>query len=190
MNRLTEAIRFAAQAHEGAVRKGTAIPYILHPMETAAIVGSLIADEDAIIAGLLHDTVEDAGVPAEEVREKFGERVYYMIMLDTEEKNKELPPSETWYERKRSTLAKVSASVSDAAKAVVLGDKLSNLRAIYSDYLALGEAIWERFNQKDKFMHGWYYRSFIELFGMYEETAAYHEYCELCDKVFGAGFDL
>lgn len=190
MDRITEALVFAANAHSGALRKGTKIPYILHPMETASIIGSITQEEDAIVAGLLHDTVEDAGVSPETIREQFGERVYYMVMLDTEDKKKDLPALETWYDRKRENLNKIGACVSDTAKAVILGDKLSNLRAIYSDYLTLGDALWDRFNQKDKFMQDWYYRSFIELLSSLEDTAAYKEYCELCEKVFGGGFDL
>ena len=190
MDRITEALIFAANAHSGAVRKGTEIPYILHPMEAAAIIGSITQEEDAIVAGLLHDTVEDAGVSPAVIRERFGERVYDMVMLDTEDKKSDLPAFETWYERKRETLNKIEACVSKTAKAVILGDKLSNLRAIHNDYLTLGDALWDRFNQKDKFMQDWYYRSFIDLLSSLEDTAAYKEYCELCEKVFGGGFDL
>jgi len=190
MDRITEAFVFASEAHAGAVRKGTEIPYILHPMEAAAVAGGITQDEDAIVAALLHDTVEDAGVSPEVIRQRFGERVYYMVMLDTEDKKRDQPAAETWYDRKRETLTKIEACVSDTAKAVILGDKLSNLRQLKKDCMTLGDAVWDRFNQKDKFMQAWYYRSFIELLVSLEETAEYREYCELCDAVFGAGFDL
>ena len=53
---------FAARCHEGTYRKGTQIPYIVHPLETAVIVSVMVSDEELICAALLHDVVEDAGV--------------------------------------------------------------------------------------------------------------------------------
>lgn len=65
MNSKTEhlferAVAFAADAHHGTCRKGTDIPYILHPMEAAAIVGSMTSDPCLLAAAVLHDVVEDA----------------------------------------------------------------------------------------------------------------------------------
>ena len=70
--RLNEAICFATACHAGQVRKLANTPYILHPLEVASIIGTITNDEDTMIAGLLHDTVEDAGVTFDEIREKFG----------------------------------------------------------------------------------------------------------------------
>ena len=60
-----EAAAFADKAHKGAFRKGTKIPYITHPMETAVIVSAFTDDEEIIAAALLHDVMEDAGVTME-----------------------------------------------------------------------------------------------------------------------------
>ena len=68
------------------------------------------------------------------------------------------------------------------------GDKLSNLRELDEDYANLGDAVWERFNQKDKEMHAWYYR---ELLKILEETFTYEfyqeteEFSNLIDNIFG-----
>ena len=59
--RIHEAIEFAAVKHRGQVRKGTDIPYIVHPMEVMYILTQNDCDETTVIAGLLHDTIEDAG---------------------------------------------------------------------------------------------------------------------------------
>ena len=67
---------------------------------------------------------------------------------------------------------------------ICLGDKLANLRELARDYAALGECLWERFNQKDPAMIGWYYRSFKETCAELSDTTAYMEYVELLDKVF------
>lgn len=53
-----EAAAFADKAHKGAFRKGTKIPYITHPMETAVIVSAFTDDEEIIAAALLHDVME------------------------------------------------------------------------------------------------------------------------------------
>ena len=59
MTLLEEAIIFAAQAHSGQLRKGTNTPYILHPLEAAAIVASMTDDLEVIAAAVLHETAPD-----------------------------------------------------------------------------------------------------------------------------------
>ena len=56
-----KAIAFAVRKHSGTPRKGTKIPYIVHPMEAAAIVAGMTDDQELIAAALLHDTLEDTG---------------------------------------------------------------------------------------------------------------------------------
>ena len=58
--RLREAFRFAERAHHGQIRKGTdGSPYILHPIAVAMVLASAGAADDLLVAGLLHDVVED-----------------------------------------------------------------------------------------------------------------------------------
>ena len=58
MNRIEKAVAFATKAHAGQYRKGTDRPYILHPIETMAIITRLVRyDEDLIAAAVLHDVV-------------------------------------------------------------------------------------------------------------------------------------
>ena len=52
------AIVFATNAHEGQTRKGTQIPYILHPLEAMAIVGTMTTDAEVLAAAVLHDVVD------------------------------------------------------------------------------------------------------------------------------------
>ena len=65
---MDRAIIFATRAHSGTYRKGTNIPYIVHPIEAAAIVSSITADPDMIAAAVLHDVVEDTDATVEEIR--------------------------------------------------------------------------------------------------------------------------
>ena len=82
-NMIREAAEFAERAHEGVYRKGTKIPYITHPMETAAIVTAFTNEPEMIAAALLHDVIEDAGVTKEELEEKFGPRVAFLVEIES-----------------------------------------------------------------------------------------------------------
>ncbi|MGN0661406.1 MAG: HD domain-containing protein [Oscillospiraceae bacterium] len=190
MTRTDKAIEFAAAAHSGVTRKASGIPYILHPLETAAIAATLTEDEDIIIAAILHDTIEDTSVTEAQIRENFGEQVLGIVLGCTEDKMKELPAEHTWQRRKEHTLAYLSSSAPQNVKIVMLADKLSNIRSLYSDYKKIGDAVFERFNQKDKFMHGWYYQGIISALSEFDGTYAYEELCNLVEKVFGGQFDL
>ena len=82
-NVLNRAIVFATEAHEGQYRKGTQIPYILHPMEAAAIVGTMTTDEEIIAGAVLHDVVEDTDTTIDDVQEMFGDRVAYLVHCES-----------------------------------------------------------------------------------------------------------
>ena len=75
MNVIEKAIGFAVKAHAGALRKGTNLPYILHPLEAASIAAQMTDDQEIIAATVLHDTVEDTETSAEDIRKEFGARV-------------------------------------------------------------------------------------------------------------------
>lgn len=176
---------FASNAHCGDFRKGTKIPYIVHPMEAGAIAASITDDENVIAAAILHDTLEDTSVTAEDIRKEFGDEVLRLIESDSENKREDLPPEETWKIRKQETIDFLCNKADVNEKIIAISDKLSNIRAIYRDYQKLGDKLWERFNQKDKNEHAWYYKSFIETLSELKDTAAYEEYYELTIKIFG-----
>lgn len=97
---LDKAIIFAVNAHRGQFRKGSDTPYILHPMEAAAIVGTMTADDEVLAAAVLHDTVEDTGTTTEQIREQFGERVAALVSAESENKREDQPAASTWKIRK------------------------------------------------------------------------------------------
>ena len=74
MTLVTQAVIFAAQAHDGAARKGSEIPYIVHPMEVVAIASTMTDDPQVLAAAALHDVMEDCGVTFETLSERFGVR--------------------------------------------------------------------------------------------------------------------
>lgn len=175
---IKEAAEFAEKAHSGTFRKGSAIPYITHPLETAVIASMMSDDEELIAAALLHDTMEDAGVSYEELKKRFGLHVADLVAEETEDKTK------SWLERKSRTIAHLHTARPEI-KILTLADKLSNLRCTARDYLLIGEQIWERFNVKEKAKHAWYYTSMVELLRELNQFPEYQEYVRLCGKVFG-----
>ena len=182
--KLNEAIVFATQCHAGQMRKMANVPYILHPMEVAAIIGTMTDDEDVMIAGLLHDTVEDCGADPLLIRETFGTRVAALVQSETEDKIAARPAAETWKQRKEESLLLFHYTKDRDVKILWLADKLSNMRSFYREHLRLGDAMYQQLNQKDPAMHAWYYRMIAVMLSELSDYPAYREYTELIAKVF------
>ena len=187
MELVSEAIAFAVKAHDGMRRKKSDIPYILHPMEAAVIVGTMSEDQNLIAAAALHDVVEDAGISIDEIEARFGKRVRELVESETEDKRAELPPSSTWRVRKEESLEVLKNTDDIGVLMVWMGDKLANMRAIYRDFKVEGVAMWQRFNQKDVNEQAWYYRSIAKLTDRLSDTSAWIEYKTLTELVFGKG---
>lgn len=182
--RLNEAIKFAADCHAGQVRKFGGTPYILHPLEVASIIGTVTNDEDTMIAGLLHDTVEDCGTDPALIKEKFGARAAALVLSETEDKLADRPPEETWKQRKEDSLLMLEHTKDASVKIMWLGDKLSNIRSFRREYDKVGADVWKRLNQKDPKMQEWYYRTIAVLLQELSDTAAYREYVGHLDVIF------
>ncbi len=172
------AAEFAAKAHEGALRKGSSMPYIVHPKEVAAIVAVMGGEPEEIAAAYLHDVIEDAGITYAQLQCEFGQKVADLVLAESEDKSK------TWIERKQATINRLRTA-SREEKLITFADKLSNLRSTAEDYLAMGDVIWQKFRQKEKAMHAWYYRSVFESFADFKEYPFYEEYKMLLELVFG-----
>ena len=153
-HRLNTAIEFATKKHSGQFRKSTAIPYILHPLEVLQILYSMRADTNLMIAGVLHDMVEDTDTSLNEIRELFGNDVAELVASNSEDKSK------SWDERKQHTIDEL-ANANQRVKMLIMADKLSNIRSIALDYEKLGDNLWERFNApKEK--QAWYYDGILD----------------------------
>ena len=160
MTLVSEAMIFAARAHDGALRKGTNLPYIVHPAEVAAIAAALTDDPEVLAAALLHDVMEDCGVTQEELTAQFGSRVAHLVLCESQ--IYEGDPRKTWIRRKQAALGHI-AQGDPATRIIAMGDKLSNMRAIRRDYDKEGDALFLRFHQRDKRRLAWYYRSCAKL---------------------------
>lgn len=184
---LTKAITFSAQVHEGQVRKVDKSPYILHPLEVAAIAGTLTQDEDILAAALLHDTVEDTSTTIQEILDRFGERIASYVAQESENKRAGQRPSDTWKIRKEESLVHLRQTTDDNVRILWLADKLSNLRSMYRAYLCLGDELFQCFNQKEKAEHAWYHKQIAVCLSPLHNTLAYREYTELINKLFDLG---
>lgn len=145
--RLKAAIRFAIKTHDvyqKQKRKGKDIAYITHPLTVALILSQAKADEDIIIAGVLHDTIEDS-VPQKKVTnamlaERFGSRVATLVQSVTEPSK-----SKTWETRKRAARRHI-ASFSHDSVLLKSADVIANVRELMDDYLRDGDRVFERFH--------------------------------------------
>ena len=182
---VSEAMVFATKAHDGVRRRKSEAPYILHPMEVGAIVGTMTDDQQIISAAILHDVVEDAGITIEEIGEKFGARVMELVASETENKREHLPPEETWRIRKEESIEKLRTASVDAVLMIWIGDKLSNIRTIYRDYKIEGRAVWDKFHQSDVNVQAWYYRSIMKYTERLSDTLAWQEYKNIVEILFG-----
>src|SRR5215213_4303631 len=114
-DRINHAFAFAAKHHDKQVRKGTALPYLTHPANVALILTRYGQDEETVIAGILHDVVEDcvregysASDLTQRIGEKFGERVLETVLAVTERKLDDDGIEMSWDERKADYLQRLS----------------------------------------------------------------------------------
>jgi (p)ppGpp synthase/HD superfamily hydrolase len=189
--RLARALDIARIVHEGAVRKGTEIPYIQHPVAVAKILERHGYGEDLVVAGLLHDTVEDAkyGDPGFQQRladaagrgrlpapsdawayrsafleflpAEFGRTVFDLVMAVTETKNDGRPPRD-WLERKKEQLNRLTGA-SPAEAALKAADALHNIECTLRDVRKTGLGVLDRF--RGGALVVWHYAAIAQLTG-------------------------
>ena len=159
---INKAINFAAQAHIGQVRKGSGVPYIIHPFAVGMILQQQKCLKELVIAGILHDTLEDTKVTSNDIKEAFGEYVTYLVE-GCSNLNKHLP----WEQVKQQNIDKLRKTTMDI-KIIACADKLHNITSIIEDYQVMEEETWKKFKRgKDK--QKWYYMGLAKVFS--EQTA-------------------
>jgi (p)ppGpp synthase/HD superfamily hydrolase len=150
--RIERAIALAMRAHEGQGRKGNEpLPYVVHPVTVALILSRYTGDEDTIVAGLLHDTLEDTLVTAEEIERAFGEKVRDTV-LDVTEPDL---PGLSWETRKARYLRRLQAAPRPSLL-VAGADKIANLISMIAAHASTGDALWERFHASPASKLGFY----------------------------------
>lgn len=187
-----EALQFAALAHKGTYRKGTKVPYIVHPVEVSSIVGRALiekygklskAEYEIMAAAALHDVVEDTKFTLTDIKERFNSRIASLVGSESENKRPDVPAELSWRIRKEEFLAHLHQAIEEA-KLICLGDKLSNIRSLKVDYEKQGDSCFQKFNVKNKKDHEWYYRSIKNELSCFSEYTSYQEFCTLIDEIF------
>ena len=181
---MDRAIEFAVKAHSDSERRGKGFPYIIRPMEAAAIVATMTSDQELLAAAVLHDTVEDTNVTVDQLRTLFGDRVASLVEAESDVFVEGLSEEATWHDRKQAAIDRLAAAPHDA-KMVALGDKLSNMRAIARDYEVQGDELWKIFHAKGRSDHEWHYRGLAASLSELADTFAFREFVDLIDGVFG-----
>jgi GTP pyrophosphokinase len=158
--RLSAAIAYALVVHADQERKGAQTPYIAHVLAVTALVLESRGDQEQAMAAVLHDAIEDGGDGQEkEIRARFGERVAAIVRACTDADTHPKPP---WRARKEAYLTHLHSAPSEVLL-VSCADKLHNARAIVSDGMTLGAAVFDRFSAGRAGVL-WYYTALARTF--------------------------
>ena len=163
-DRINHALAFAAKHHDQQVRKGTRLPYLTHPANVAIILTRYGCDESTVVAGILHDVIEDC-VTKDYTREmleqriasKFGADVLDIVLAVTHRKHdddgEEFSPDEV----RQDYLARLAAA-SDSGRWVCAADKLHNANSLLADLERTIEpnSVWGRFKAGKEGTVRWY----------------------------------
>jgi (p)ppGpp synthase/HD superfamily hydrolase len=161
---INHALAFAAKHHDRQVRKGTKLPYLTHPANVAIILTRYGCDNETVVAGILHDVVEDCvrdGFTREmleqRIGEKFGGRVLDAVLDITYRKNDDDGVELSGDERKADYLMRL-ATASEAARWVCAADKIHNASSIVADLrrTIAPETVWGRFGGGKSGTVRWY----------------------------------
>jgi (p)ppGpp synthase/HD superfamily hydrolase len=143
--RVHAALALAAKAHRDQLRKGSDVPYLVHPVQVAMILMAHGFDEDLVLAGILHDTVEDTSTTLEELAAAFGPEVARLVDAVSEKKAEDGGEKRPWRVRKEEAIAHVGHSDGRVA-ALKAADALHNAASTIADVQRLGREAFTRFN--------------------------------------------
>lgn len=141
--RFEQALVFATRLHSDQRRKSSGAPYLSHLLAVTAIVLEHGGDEDAAIAALLHDAVEDQGGPPTraEIARRFGERLATLVDGCTDTDQHPKPP---WRARKEAYVERLAHEPAEV-RLISAADKLHNLRDLTAALRGQGNAVWGEF---------------------------------------------
>ena len=164
--RLVEATEYAYAWHSGQRRKMTDIPYVSHLLQVAGLVIEHGGCADQAIAGLLHDSLEDAPDSEERahregvIRENFGEAVLRMVNDCTDtQADESIGEKRPWKERKDRYIEQLTHALPDSLL-VAACDKRHNLHAIVWDVRSQGISVFDRFSSTPQ-QQIWYFESIL-----------------------------
>ena len=163
-DRINHAFAFAAKHHDRQVRKGTALPYLTHPANVAIILTRYSRDDDTVIAGILHDVIEDCvregwtrEMLEERIGEKFGDAVLEAVLAVTHRRVDDEGNEFDRDERKADYLLRLEGA-SECARWVCAADKVHNGSSILADLRRTldPDTVWNRFSVGREGTIRWY----------------------------------
>ena len=170
-DRINHALAFAAKHHDRQVRKGTRLPYLTHPASVAIILTRYDQDEDTVVAGILHDVVEDCvrerytrDMLEQRIGEKFGGDVLEAVLAVTQRTADDQGIELSSDERKDDYLDRLSQT-GERARWVCAADKVHNGNSILADLRRTidPDTVWSRFSSGREGTIRWYRRIYQRL---------------------------
>jgi (p)ppGpp synthase/HD superfamily hydrolase len=168
---INHALAFAAKHHDRQVRKGTKLPYLTHPANVAVILTRYGRDDDTVVAGILHDVIEDCvrdgytrAMLEQRVGDKFGENVLETVLGVTYRRQDDDGIELSSEDRKEDYLERLGGA-NEPARWVCAADKIHNASTIISDLRRTvdAETIWSRFSGGKTATVQWYRNAYDRL---------------------------
>lgn len=175
-----KALEIAIKAHEKQKRKASDTPYIVHPLETAIILLENGMTDQIVVAGLLHDTLEDTMLTKQYIEQKFGKHILSWVVGASEvlENRK----NRSWKERKNHTITYLKNAPLEV-KCISCADKLSNARSLLRDLEKMGNRLWDKFNAPYE-QQRWYYQELVKSLQELYQYKMYVEFKQVVQKLF------
>ena len=170
-DRINHALAFAAKHHDQQVRKGTRLPYLTHPANVAIILTRYGRDDQTVVAGILHDVIEDCVREAytrdmleQRIGDKFGSNVLDTVLAVTYRRNDD-DGIELSVDERRDDYVERLSQASESAQWVCAADKLHNASTIVSDLRRTIDpnSVWSRFTGAKDATIRWYRRVYDRL---------------------------
>jgi (p)ppGpp synthase/HD superfamily hydrolase len=162
--KIQKALNLAAAKHNGQMRKSSKLPYIVHPFSVAIILSEFTDDENVIVAGLLHDLLEDVeSYSYQDLKNDFGQKIADIILGISEENDFDNGESEkeTWKKRKLGYLKNLEKQNQESLL-ICAADKIHNLKSMSRIYQEQKRGMWRDFNAPLE-KQIWYYQAVIEI---------------------------
>ena len=177
---------FVINAHWGQIRKGEPDkPMIMHPFSVGKVLEEYGYDDNVVVAGYLHDVIEDTKYTFDDIKEEFGEDVAHLVK-GASEPDKSL----SWEERKQHTISETK-KLSLRNKVIICADKIDNLEDLMIKFQKSGQRDFSPFKRGEE-QQKWYYTSVYESLVAYEdeELPIFKRLRNVLDVVFNAKEDL
>ena len=175
-----KALIFATQAHMGQVRKSEPDkPMIIHPIGVGKLLESFGYDDNVVVAGYLHDVVEDTKYTIQDIEREFGKDIASLVM-GASEPDKSL----SWEERKKHTIEETK-KLPLRNKLVICADKINNLEDLFLKFEKTGQRDFSAFKRGEESQR-WYYTSVYEslIYGEDKDLPIFLRLKDILDKIF------